>query len=316
MTLPSSPLLKAPQRVWLVHHQSTDPEGAITARTQGLLKGFGVDVTTIEVSGRDCPVLPINGNLTPDLVMVIGGDGTVLRTLQSLTQQNRHSAELPVPLLAINAGKLGFLTRVEGQTLEPAITQLIAGKAFLDYRSLLTVSQGEASPANQQKTQVALNDVVLKHINPSQMTTLQVRVGEGSHQSLIATYDADGVIIATPSGSTAYTLSAGGPVVAPMVDATVLTPICPHSWNAKPIVLPAEEILTITPLLTRSSGTGGVMISIDGQEWGLLEKGESVTVTKANFSQPLVSLEPPDTAFYRVLKEKLHWGLNPRVTPQ
>lgn len=258
----------------------------------------GVAVTSVAVSGRLCPVLPDTASQA-DMVMVLGGDGTVLRTLQCLGSPS-------LPLIALNTGKLGFLAHLNAQQLQAELAQLLAGQYRLDDRMMVS-AQNVSNPAVIDE--LALNDLVIKNQNPSQMGTIHVDVGQPEYATRIATYDADGLILATPTGSTAYTLSAGGPVVSPAVDAVVLTPICPHSVAAKPIVLPADERITITSGTHRGPG---LICSVDGQDWCTLSDGEQLIITKAEERARLVTFGSPGQTFYRLLKEKLHWGMNPR----
>ncbi len=285
------------KHVLLIHNTSTDPDGVAKTKVLNNLTGAGLTVTTAAVTQRECPIFPPE-TFPVDVVLVLGGDGTVLRTIQCLPTKD-------IPIVALNTGKLGFLAHMEIDALGQHIQQLKAGDIVTERRLMLAVSATHTSPANNP--QLALNDLVIKNQNPNQMGTLHVSVGGCP----IATYDADGLIVATPTGSTAYTLSAGGPVVAPQVDAVVLTPICPHSLAAKPIVLPATETITITNG-THRGDANHLVCSVDGQDWTTLAQNDTVTITQAAQRVPLVLFDPPAPTFYRLLKDKLHWGMNPR----
>jgi NAD+ kinase len=223
------------------------------------------------------------------LVIVVGGDGTFLRAV-------RCFARLQVPLVGVNAGHLGFLTRIEATRIEPCLEAIMTGQVQLEQRMMLAIN-GDAY--------LALNDIVIKSANPSRLAAMTVLVdGEP-----LATYDADGVIVSTPTGSTAYNLSAGGPIMDPKTNTLANTPICPHSLSAKPIVLPAHRELT---LVAATSNLGKLVCAIDGEDAFMLAPGESCMLAQAAQTLPLLSFVGPGDTFYTILKHKLGWGANPR----
>lgn len=278
--------LKHLQTVTLVQNISTDPENRYQEQVSSYLQSKGIEVNILIVESKDCPVIP-EGAATPDLVIVLGGDGTFLRAARSFAGQQ-------VPLVGINTGTLGFLTRIEADKIPLYLKLLLEGHYEIEERMMLSIGDYD----------LALNDVVIKNANPSQMATLRLYINE----QLTAIYDADGLIISTPTGSTAYTLSAGGPVISPEVEAISITPICPHSLSAKPIVIPADKCLRIESVPKNRQ----VVCAVDGQESGILHPGESLTICRSPIPLQMVNFQMEEDNFYLLLKKKLHWAMNPR----
>lgn len=223
-----------------------------------------------------------------DFLVVLGGDGTLLSVARAV-------GELGIPILGVNLGGLGFLTATTLDALTPALDALLGGRLVIENRMLLAtrVQRGGKSVAEF----LALNDVVIMKSAMSRIIDLTVAV-EG--QFAIG-YRADGLIVATPTGSTAYSLSAGGPILFPTMDAVVLTPICSHTLTNRPIVLPGT--LRIDVQLETNQD---VMLTVDGQVGFGLSEGDTVQVEQAKARVRLVRL--PDKHFFSVLRTKLHWG--------
>ncbi len=218
--------------------------------------------------------------------IVLGGDGTILRTA-------RYYSEYEVPILGINLGRLGFLSQAKESQADEAIDLILKGAYKIEDRLMLSAMNGELN---------ALNDIVIKGESFSRTSRLYVHIND----NIVCDYLADGIIISTPTGSTAYTLSAGGPILAPIIDAIVIVPICPHTMNARPIVIPSSEIIKITsshikPLLK---------ISADGQKTLNIGVNQEIEIKRSENSAKLVLLNLQKNSFYSVLKEKLHWGLS------
>lgn len=218
--------------------------------------------------------------------IVLGGDGTILKT-------SRFYAPYNVPVLGINLGRLGFLSQAKSSHVEDAVDSILKGSFKIEDRMMLTGMNGKLT---------ALNDIVIKGDAFSRTSRLYVHIND----NIVCDYLADGIIISTPTGSTAYTLSAGGPILSPVLDAMVIVPICPHTMNARPIVIPSDEVVKITssqrkPLLS---------ISADGQEKLAIKPNDEVEIKKCEHNAKLVLLNLGQNAFYSVLKEKLHWGLS------
>ncbi|MEK7715566.1 MAG: NAD(+)/NADH kinase [candidate division NC10 bacterium] len=223
-----------------------------------------------------------------DLVVVLGGDGTLLSMARAV-------GDLGVPLLGVNLGGLGFLTATTLEEMLPALEALLAGRMAADERMMLTTRVVR----NGQRLceYAALNDVVITKAAMSRIIDLAVSV-EGQHAT---EYRADGLIISTPTGSTAYSLSAGGPILFPTMDAIVLTPICSHTLTNRPIVLPGMHRVEVTLLADQE-----VMVTVDGQVGVNLKQGDTVEVVKAAARIRLVRF--PQKDFFSVLRTKLKWG--------
>jgi len=221
-----------------------------------------------------------------DLVVAIGGDGTILRTARELRGT--------VPILGVNLGRLGFLAEVSADRLEEAFGEVLDGKVRVEERTGLSAyAEGEG------EVFFAVNDVVLERGASPRMMEVRVFV-EGE---LLGSYLADGVILATPTGSTAYSLSAGGPIVHPGLDALILTPICPHSLSVRPMVLPPDEEVVVR---VRSDRGEDMALTVDGQVRCGLHPEDTVRVRRAEEKVKLVAF--PDRSFYSVLRTKLLWG--------
>ena len=234
-----------------------------------------------------------NGPLIPgvrcDLVVVLGGDGTLLSVA-------RKAAGGP-PILGVNLGHLGFLTEVGRAELYPALVEVLAGQYAVEPRSLLEVEQQKST--GERAAFRALNDVVLAKSALSRMIELLLTV-DGR---LVARYRADGLVISTPTGSTAYNLSAGGPILHPHLPVAVLTPICPHTLTLRPLVVPDTSRTEIL-LETRRER---VFLTVDGQEGVELADGDRVRVTRA--PEPVRLLRTSESrSIFEGLRTKLHWG--------
>jgi len=223
-----------------------------------------------------------------DLLLVLGGDGTLL-------SMARLVGDLNVPILGVNLGGLGFLTALTADELFPALEALLRGELLVEERMMLTARvtrQGE-----RLSEYVALNDVVITKSAMSRIINLDVSI-----QGQFATaYRADGLIVSTPTGSTAYCLSAGGPIVFPTMDAVVLTPICSHTLTNRPIVLPAGHPIDVT-----LQSDQDVMLTLDGQVGFALRRGDTVEIHRA--AARIRLLRFPQKHFFSVLRTKLKWG--------
>lgn len=284
--------LSSDSLVIIVQNQETDPEDRLLNKVKVVFEQAGIPVEVISQPSRNAPIhRPSTRH--PDLVVVLGGDGTFLRASRCFIADQ-------VPLVGVNTGHLGFLTRIEANKVDEYFQAILSGKTTLEYRMMLAV---------QSENQLALNDVVVKNSNPSRLAKVNVFIDK----LLLAAYDADGVIVCTPTGSTAYNLSAGGPIMDPEVDVLAITPICPHSLSAKPIVVPATKQLRIQ---SDPANPSDLICAIDGDETFLLGPGKDFVLFKSEKRLPLVSFTSEDDRFYAVLKRKLDWGANPRLLAQ
>jgi NAD+ kinase len=223
-----------------------------------------------------------------DVLVVLGGDGTLLSVARTV-------GDLGVPILGVNVGGLGFLTATTREEMLPAVEATLAGRMAIDERMMLAARVVRGTEVLGDH--VALNDVVITKFAMSRIINLSVSV-EGQHST---SYRADGLIVATPTGSTAYSLSAGGPILYPTMDALVLTPIASHTLTNRPIVLPASQRIEVT-LHTDQE----VMLTIDGQVGVPLREGDTVQVSRAAARVRLLRF--PTTDFFSVLRTKLKWG--------
>jgi NAD+ kinase len=228
-----------------------------------------------------------------DLVIVLGGDGTLLSMADRIGQAGRD-----IPILGVNFGSLGFLTEIRIDEIYPSLESVLNGTARFDERLML---HAEAARAGQPvDTRIVLNDIVFTKTALSRMIELSVSVGG----SFVTRVKADGLIIASPTGSTAYNLAAGGPIVHPVVDALVLTPIAPHTLTNRPVVIPASAVVEVQPLV--ESDTDDVFVTYDGQTGYELRQGDVVRVQRAK--QMLRLVKAPARSYFEVLREKLKWG--------
>ncbi len=225
-----------------------------------------------------------------DLVVVLGGDGTLLGVARAMRER-------PVPILGANFGQLGFLTVFASDEVIPMLERILDGAYTVSERMLLDVRalRGDTEVAHN----IVFNDVV---ISKGGAIARMIDLDTSIDNHFVCSYRADGLIVTTPSGSTAYSLSAGGPIVHPAVDVVTLSPICPHTLTNRPIVVPD----TVTVRVEAHSPDNDVVVSFDGQESCKLENGDVVEVAKAGVHAPLVQC--PGRSFYEVLRSKLHWG--------
>lgn len=224
-----------------------------------------------------------------DVILILGGDGTMLRVA-------RVAAPAGKPMLGIHFGHYGFIMETEPQESANALRRVLAGDYEISSRLMLRteVLRG-GEPVG---THVALNDIVIAHGLLSRLLRLSVAV----RQREVVRYSADGLIIATPTGSTAYSLSAGGPVIHPDVDAIALTPIAPHTLTARALVIPANESFDVTV----TGDSARAVLTVDGQIMEQVEEGDIVRVARAPFCAHLVTMS--QGAFYRQLDSRLGFG--------
>lgn len=225
-----------------------------------------------------------------DLLLTLGGDGTLLRGARLVAPHG-------VPVLGVNLGHLGFLTSIGPEELEQGLDAVMAGQTLLDERMVLEI-RAEAADGTTRLSCLALNDAVLHRGGVARM----IRMSVSAHGEEVGTYSADGIILATPTGSTAYSLSAGGPIVAPVVDCIIATPICPHTLAVRPLILSAAETVTIEVL----TPTEELILTVDGQESANLIPGDRLVAQRTEM--PLRLVRFPGQTFFSTLRRKLRWG--------
>jgi len=224
-----------------------------------------------------------------DMVLSLGGDGTFLRAV-------RMVGERDVPIVGINLGGLGFLAEFSAHDFLSSLDGILVGDYRLQERMTLRaclVRQGETIHSER-----ALNDVVISTTGVSRLAVLKTSI-DGEY---LTTYEADGLIVATPTGSTAHSLSAGGPIVEPALEALVLTPICPHALSNRPVVIPPHRTITIVPAQIPK----GAIVTVDGQTGVELALGDVITVSKSDSNVKLVTVK--ETSYFEILRSKLRWG--------
>jgi NAD+ kinase len=228
-----------------------------------------------------------------DLIVVMGGDGTLLSMATRIALTGRD-----VPILGVNFGSLGFLTEIRIDELHAALESAVNGTATIDQRAMLAADVYRSSTLFDSR--IVLNDVVFTKGALSRIIEVSVSVSTG----LVTKVKADGLIIASATGSTAYNLAAGGPIVHPRVDAIAITPIAPHTLTNRPIVIPGSETIEVRPNI--DVGADEVFVTYDGQAGYPLQKGDMVAVRKSERCLRLV--KAPARSYFEVLREKLHWG--------
>ena len=219
-----------------------------------------------------------------DLSIAIGGDGTFLKA-------SRFYCATSTPVIGFNVGRLGYLAQAHPEEIDSVIKKLNSGDYKIENRLMLKTKEG-----------IALNDVVVKGKNCARTATFNLFVNE----KCLCSYVADGLIVATPTGSTAYSLSAGGPIISPTIDCFLVIPICPHTLNTRPIVIPTTEKITIKSAEKEES----LNVTLDGQvDYSTTSE---VLIEKNEKPAKLLILDKQKDKFYDILKEKLHWSIAPK----
>jgi NAD+ kinase len=228
-----------------------------------------------------------------DLIVVLGGDGTLIGMANRIAQ-----ADVDVPILGVNFGSLGFLTEITLAELYESLDSVLAGTAEIDCRMMLRARTLRQRGVHADRT--VLNDVVITKGALSRIIELSVAVGDQTAMRVRA----DGLIVATPTGSTAYNLAAGGPIVHPALDAVLLTPIAPHMLTNRPVIIPASSTVRVQSLMDNSHDE--VFVTFDGQ-WGHpMQADDAVEITRAD--RPLRIVKAPRRTYFDVLRQKLKWG--------
>ena len=245
----------------------------------GLMFDSKVKAATIEEICREC-----------QLVIAIGGDGTLLAAGHSVSHKH-------IPLIGINLGKLGFLVDIQPEHVDTVLDGILSGDHTIEKRSMLHATY--IHDARVFKEYDVCNDVVIKHKNSARMIEIETM----TDGLLLNIMMADGAIVATPTGSTAYALSCGGPLIEPSLDAILLAPICPHTLTNRPIVFSPKREIT---LVYSTSNSGVALVSVDGQTNENLHPGDRVVVKMADYQMQLI--HPLKHDFFQTLRLKFGWG--------
>lgn len=281
--------------------KSTIPQQADILRH--IVKVLRAQKKTIIFDKHSAPLIPGTDGLDnneifneSDLVVVLGGDGTILKSAGA-------AGKKITPVLGVNLGNLGFNAETTPDMAEKTLLQIFKKKYFLDKRFLLRVTHYRNK--KKMKTFLALNDAVINQGLFARLIELKIEIDERK----VVSFKADGMIVATPTGSTAHSLSAGGPIVHPTLNALVLTPICPVTLAIRPIIIPNDRQVNIT-VETQRHGSYNIGLTIDGQQTIPLEYGDQVKIRKSSRNFYLVRIDTKN--YYRQLREKLGWGTHHR----
>lgn len=288
------------RRVGLVGKTDQAGLAEVLARIQAAFDANGIELVFKEMLQPGDPLKPdVEGTLDNgvDLLITLGGDGTLLWGARLVAERN-------VPVLGINMGHMGFLTSVTQDGVEGALERLFQGDFTMDPRSTLEAHLVREDGSLHDRY-LALNDFVIHKRGMARVTRLELLVGEGENREEIGGFTGDGVVLSTPTGSTAYSLSAGGPIVAPAMDCIIVTPICPHTLAVRPLVISAKETITVCPL----DRAGTLVLTVDGQEEAELGRGESVVIRQTEVRVNLVRI--PGQTFFSTLRQKLNWAIRP-----
>lgn len=271
------------KRVGIVANSSKENAVEQAERLRDWLVERGVQVSLeTELNGDEVEAGRFASSI--DMVVVFGGDGTLLVAA-------RHVKEYGVPIVGINLGGFGFMTVINLNEMFDVMEIILRGEYTTSRRMMLDASV-------EAQTYSVLNDIVISRGGLSRMVNLETSV-DGNY---LATFKADGLIISTPTGSTAYSLSTGGPIVFPEHNSIIITPICPHTLTNRPIMLPPEVTIEVTLM----DGEEEVKVAMDGQILNVLKSGETVTIRKSEYCINIV--DSPLRGYLEVLRTKLGWG--------
>ena len=278
-------------RVGVVGHQGYGDLADVLATLRRLAPALGLRLSYEDTlrSVADSPAPAIEPE-SVDALLTLGGDGTLLRAARLVPNR-------AVPILGVNLGRLGFLTCCPAGDLEEALRRLASKDYVVETRMTLDACVANAKGVEQERWR-ALNDVVLHKGGFARVVSVRVEVDGES----VGHFSADGVVMATPTGSTAYNLSAGGPVVYPTLETILLTPVSAHTLALRPLVLPATSLVT----LHANAGPDELLVTVDGQVGRTFCHGEALIVRRSE--HPVSIVRFPEQSFFSTMREKLHWG--------
>ncbi len=276
--------------VGLIPHRSREAAAELAREMVRWLQGHGHSALVEEEAGvsgvPSAPGCDIAGRA--DLLVVLGGDGTLIHAAGLCGRQE-------VPILGVNLGKLGFLTEVPRDRALPMLERALKGELPISRRMMFDVEARDGDRVLIAGS--VLNDAVVSKNALSRLATLEMTV-DGRPAT---TYEADGLIVATPTGSTAYSLSAAGPIVIPALDAVLITPICPHALTQRPLMLPPSSVVRV-----RVASEGEMFVTLDGSTGRPLGLGQEVIIQQSK--QRTLILRNPEVDHFTILREKLGWG--------
>ncbi len=294
----TTPLSSRIVRIGLVGRRETPDLEGVLRRVRSFGEAHGISLLLEEdlrkEGFRDIPPLP-DPPTDVDLLLTLGGDGTLLRGVRRAIGQG-------IPVLGVNLGRLGFLTSLGPGDLEVGLERILAGEALVDERFTLA-GRVVHSDGSEGRRLWALNDLVLHKGGVARVVRLDLEVGRGSGREEIGSFSGDGLIVSTPTGSTAYSLSAGGPIVSPSTECIAVTPISPHTMAMRPLVLPDDVLLTIQAV----DRCEELVVTADGQLGVPLAPGDRVRVEKGTEQVLLVRF--PGQTFFDTLRRVLNWAV-------
>lgn len=274
------------KKFYLITNEGKDPQRDITQNIVAYLENHGGKAVCVK---NDKEALARHADEEIDCALVLGGDGTMLRAA-------RNMMDMDIPLLGINLGTMGYLAEVESVQTQEALDRLLADDFTVENRMMLS---GRVEKAGETKEDFALNDIVISRCGSLQILSFHIFV----NGQFLNTYCADGIIVATPTGSTAYNLSAGGPIVEPGARLMLLTPICPHTINTRCIVFAPEDEIAIEIPQGKDGGVQSVEASFDGSHKTVLQTGERIVVRRAKRTTGIVKLNTE--SFLSMLHRKM-----------
>ena len=283
-------------RFYVISNSMKDPEGKIAKEIKAYLNFRGKQCFIQERQGKESlrSYKYTNANLIPDdteCILVVGGDGTLLQAARDMIERN-------IPLLGVNKGTLGYLAEVDGDNMEEALDRLIDDNVVIEDRMML---EGCAYSHKKKLLQdFALNDIVIARSGRLQIIDFNIYV----NGEFLRSYSADGIIISTPTGSTGYSLSAGGPIVSPEASLILLTPIAPHTLNTRSIVLPADAEITVELLHGHTAGWDEAAASFDGDTCVKLGIGDCIRIYRSSRMTRLIKIN--NISFLEVLRNKMN----------
>jgi NAD+ kinase len=286
-------------RVGIVAKHRVEAAGPVLTDLAAWLQARGLsvicDVDTAQLAGGPRNIRTTTKEDLPracDLIVLLGGDGTLIGMARRIAR-----AAVDVPIAGVNFGSLGFLTEITLDELYPSLQALLDGTAEIEERMMLRAQTVRDGQIHAQE--LVLNDVVITKAALSRIIELAVSVGDKP----VMRVRADGLIVATPTGSTAYNLAAGGPIVHPVVDAILLTPIAPHMLTNRPLMVAATSEIAVEPDM---NGNDEVFVTFDGQSGHALQSGDVVAICRAQ--KPLRLVRASSRTYFDVLRQKLKWG--------
>ncbi len=232
------------------------------------------------------------GKVSADLAFVFGGDGTILSASRKLNGRQ-------IPLIGVHLGKFGFLAELTSREISDSLDKIFAGEYVISQRMLLTCKVTRSKQVINET--LGLNDAVISGTSLSRLISIKLYVDE----KIVTTYSSDGLIISTPAGSTAHSLSAGGPIVTPDMEAFIITPICPHTLSNRPLVVSGDSKIEMEQI----SESKGVGLTVDGQIYFDIKVGDRIVIEKAENKLQLIDMQT--RTFFDVLREKLDWRGQP-----